>query len=349
MSLPGKHLLISLLLAAVSPLVCLAQNGGGASPSTTGTLHSTSTLVLVPTLVTSPGAELVHGLQAEDFALIDNGVAQKLHVEEGLREPLAVVVLMQIGGSAPRQFQNYAGVCTMLDYALGSVPYWVSLVTFDSKPEDRWPFSRDVENLRKAFTSPKPGDRGAATLDAIEYGLDWFDNQHPRGRRIIVLISDEHFAHPAEQSQRIVRRLAETNTAIYSLNYSAETQWLKDQFTQERHGNPPLAFSPDHPAVIGTFDLKAPLMAALGGMQANAAGEMASLSGGVSLPFGNRKELEDQMMTFANDLANRYLLSFQPTSTSAGLHSVAVSIPMHPELRISSRAAYWRNAPAPQN
>jgi hypothetical protein len=101
----------------------------------TDTLRSTSTLVLVPTLVTTPNEEFVHGLQAEDFALSDNSGPQKLQVEEGSREPLAVVVLLQTGGSAPRQFENYKSIGTMLEYALGSVPYRVSLVTFDSKPE----------------------------------------------------------------------------------------------------------------------------------------------------------------------------------------------------------------------
>jgi VWFA-related protein len=335
-----KHLGSVLLL----PLFGFAQQ-----PSTTpsaDTIRATSTLVVVPTRVQTQGADLVHTLGAEDFVLMDNNVSQTIHLEEHSQEPLAVVVLMQTGGTAPRQFQNYKGIGTMLEYALGQAKYRVSLVTYDSKPEDRWPFSSNADNLHAAFASPKAGDGGAATLDAVEYGLDWFEDQRPRGRRLILLIADEHFSHPAEQSQRIVRRLAETNTAIYTLNYSSDKQWLKDQFTHERHENPPYFFAPDHPPLLHTFDLLTPLMHAVGAMQKNSAVEMASLSGGVALPFGDRKQLEQQLTVFANDLANRYLLSFQPVASAPGLHSIQVSVPTHPEFRVSSRSGYWRDETA---
>jgi VWFA-related protein len=308
------------------------------------TLHANSTLVLVPTRVITPSGDLVHSLQASDFDLTDNGIPQTVSVEEDLHDPLAVVVLLQIGGSAPRQYPNFKGLGTMLEYALGSSPYWVSLVTFDSKPEDRWPFSHNAANLRAAFEQPTTGDSGAAVLDAVEYGLDWFEDQHPRGRRILLLISDEHFPHPAEQARRVIRRLSETNTTVYSLNYSADATWLKDQFTKPRVPNPPYFFAPDRPLISGTFNLAAPLMAALGAMQANASAEIATLSGGVSLPFGNRKSLEQQMTVFANDLANRYLLSFVPKAASEGLHSIRVAVPQQPELKVTARSAYWRSS-----
>jgi VWFA-related protein len=332
-----KHLGLILLL----PLLSVAQQANTAAP--TETIRTTSTLVVVPARVQTQSAALVHTLGAEDFVLTDNNVAQSVHLEEPSQEPLAVVVLMQTGGTAPRQFQNYKGIGTMLSYALGQAAYRVSLVTFDSKPEDRWPFSPNADNLHTAFTAPKAGDGGAATLDAVEYGLDWFEDQHPRGRRVIILIADEHFAHPPEQSQRIVRRLAETNTAVYTLNYSSDKQWAKHQFTHERHENPPYFFAPDRPGVLHTIDLLTPLKHALGAMESNSAVEMASLSGGIALPFGDRKGLEQQMTVFANDLANRYLLSFQPADTTPGLHSIRVTLPKHPEFHVSARTGYWRD------
>ena len=80
------------------------------------TLRTTSTLVLVPTRVTTTSsAGLNVTLRAEDFTLADNGVPQKLHLEEARREPLAVIVLLQTGGVAPKQFANYSGISSLLD------------------------------------------------------------------------------------------------------------------------------------------------------------------------------------------------------------------------------------------
>jgi VWFA-related protein len=309
------------------------------------TLHTTSTLVLVPTLVTTTSdAGLAYTLKAEDFTLTDNGVPQKLHLEAASKEPLAVVVLLQTGGAAPRQFVHYAGISTMLEYALGSVPYRVSLVTFDSKPEDRWPFSNDASNLRDAFVKPATGDGGANVLDAIDYGLDWFDDQHPRGRRLILLISDEHFRASDDALRAMTQRLAQTNTTIYSLSFNAQKTYLKDELKHSSPENPPLFFAPDHPAILHTFNLDRPLRQALSAMQSNAAEGVAALSGGTYMPFDDRKDLELQMTAFANDLSNRYILSFQPTSTTEGLHSLQVTLPEHPELHATARSAYWHAA-----
>jgi len=94
------------------------------------TITSTSTLVIVPTLVRSATGELVTNLRASDFRLTDNGVEQRVSIEEVERQPLAVVVLLQTGGAAPRQFQNYGGVDTMLDYMMGSSKYQVAVCFF---------------------------------------------------------------------------------------------------------------------------------------------------------------------------------------------------------------------------
>ena len=108
--------------------------------------------------------------------------------------------------------------------------------------------------------------------------------------------------------------------------------------------NPPLFFAPDHPPIGCTFNLDRPLRQALSAMQGNAAEGVAALSGGTYMPFNNRNDLELQLTGFANDLHSRYILSFQPTSTSPGLHSLQVTLPQHPELHATARTAYWHAA-----
>ena len=232
------------------------------------TLHSNSTLVLVPTRVTTTSdGNLAYTLEAEDFLLRDDGVPQHLYLEDATREPIAMLVLLQTGGAAPKQFSNYAGISPMLENALSAVPYSISLVTFDSHPEDRWPFSQDANNLRDAFVRPVPGDGGDAVLNAISYGLDWFEDQHPPGRRIILLISDEHFHGSDDLLRQVTQRLAEINTTIYSLSFNAQKTYLKDELKHSSPANPPLFFAPDHGAILGTFNLGRPLNQALKAMQ----------------------------------------------------------------------------------
>ena len=124
---------------------------GQAAPSlhkgSTPTIRSTSTLVIVPTVVRSTSGERVKNLDASHFRLADNGIEQKVSVEQTKNEPLAVVVLMQTGGAAASHLQSYRNLDTMLEHTLGSSTRKVALVTFDNRLEQIWSFPPRVDAL----------------------------------------------------------------------------------------------------------------------------------------------------------------------------------------------------------
>src|SRR5260370_23837312 len=156
------------------------------------TIRTTTTLVVVPTLVQTPGKELVFSLKADDFILTDNGVPQKVTLEEETNRPLSLVVLMQTGGIARGQFESYANLDTMLAGILGKAPNMVSIVNFDSRVEAASPFTWDIGEGRDAINHPDQGDRGAAILGRMSFGLDLVNQKPPVNRRALRLISQEH-------------------------------------------------------------------------------------------------------------------------------------------------------------
>src|SRR5579871_5585969 len=98
---------------------CLAQ----ATPSAPqNTLHTTSRLVLVPTLVQNPANNVVYSLTAGDFLLTDNGTPQKITLDDQTNPSLSLVGLIQTGGAAVHQLRDYSGLETMLDSLLGNPP-----------------------------------------------------------------------------------------------------------------------------------------------------------------------------------------------------------------------------------
>jgi VWFA-related protein len=330
-----------ILSAASAP----AQANRSAVPPT---IQSTSILVLVPTLVRSPSGDLIATLQARDFRLTDNGVEQKVSIEPVERQPLAVVVLLQTGGAAQRQFANYATLGTMLDYMMGSSAHRVALLTFDSQPETVTDFTANIGALNGDLSRPTPGDAGAAILDAVNAGIDELKQQPADRRRILILFSQPQDDGSKAHVEDVVRHLGENNVTIYSVTFSPEKTWLKDQFAKPRHENPPYQLSADQPPLLHTFDLGTPLGVALKAMRANAASTIASLSGGESAPFDGQRDLERQLALLANHIPNRYLLSFRPTSDQAGFHALQVRIPGQPALQVSSRTSYWLTAAPPR-
>lgn len=308
------------------------------------TLHTTTTLVVVPTLVQTSDNALVFSLKADDFALTDNGVAQKVTLEDESTRPLSLVVLMQTGGAARGQFTSYANLSTMIATILGPAPNKVSIVNFDSRPEAASPFSSDVAQWKDAIDHPDVGNSGAAIFDGLEYAIGLLKQQPASTRRAILLISQEHDDGSQAKVKDVVRDLGETNTAVYSMTFSAEKTTLREEFKHSSHAHPPITVNPAAGPIHGYFDFSVPLNAAIGAMHKNMSAEISALSGGETSSFDNAVELGNDLNVLNNHIRNRYILSFYPTSQAVGLHTITVWLPQHPGLMVSARKNYWLEA-----
>ena len=242
------------------------------------TLHTTTTLVVVPTLVQTLDKDLVFSLRAEDFVLTDNGVPQKVTLEEETRRPLSLVVLMQTGGDARGQFPSYAHLDTMIAELLGEPPNEVSVVNFDSQPEAASPFTTNVAEWGDAIDHPDVGDRGAAIFDGIAYGLDLLQKRPAGNRSAILLISQAHDVGSKTPLKELVRGLGETNTAIYSVTFSAEKTAARQAFKDPPHLNPPISLYPSDGGIKPYNDPARPV-----------AGVQAGCAAGVDL-WGDEQE-----------------------------------------------------------
>lgn len=342
---PSSGLILRLAFALLlTPLVCSAQT----SPSTSSptTLQSTTTLVFVPARVALPSGELLYTLSASDFELTDNGVPQKFTLEANQavdQRPLALVVLMQIGGP----FENFAHLDTMLAGIVQGSPDKLAMVGFDSRPEYDTPFTSSVADWSDALNHPETGDGGAAIYDGVAYALDLLKQQPPETRRAILLISQQHDGHSKATVKDILREVGETNTAVYALTFQVEKSTVKDAFSGFTHlthnyapmGGPVDGFDADY------FDILAPVELAAGAMRKDVTAEVAKLSGGEPFPFTNKKQFDLAINSLGNHIRNGYLLSFRPTSNEPGLHTLKLRVPGHPELHIEARTTYWADDP----
>lgn len=326
-------------LAVLKSAVLLgALSGTGLAQAT---LHTTSTLVVVPTLVQTPGKDLIFSLKADDFTLTDNGVSQKVMLENESSRPLSLVVLMQTGGAAREQFPSYANLETMIAAILGDAPNKVSIVNFDSRVEGASPFTSDVAQWSDAINDPEPGNSGAAILDGLAYAIGLLKQQPANTRRAILLISQGHDGGSSATMKDVVHDLGETNTAVYSMTFSAEKTKFRQALKGSSRPHPPITINASAGPFLGYFELDTPLGLALGAMRKNISSEIAALSGGEASSFDNRNELAADLGALTNHIRNSYMLSFYPTSTKPGLHTIRVGLAHHPGLLVSARSSYW--------
>ncbi len=328
------------VIMAAGLLVAHAQST--CREATLPTIKATSTLVAAPTLVRLPSGEFVKHLNANQIELFDNGIKQKVTLEETTNRPIAVVVLMQASGSDASQFQNYRKLPELLDSMIGQSVHEIMLVTFDSRPRATWHFPARSDGVEYALAHPVPGDDGAAILDAVDYVVELLQQEAGDFRRVVLLLSQSQDEGSSTSAKEVVRHLGKGNTSVYSLTYSAPKS--PPHFRGKTRGAKPQVVSsgaPNDEAV----DPSTPLGAAVKALRTNTADELAVLSGGVHLKFRDEADFEKQLSAVADDIHNRYTLSFQPDSHQPGFHTLSVRVSGPPRhLGIVSRTGYWFEA-----
>jgi VWFA-related protein len=328
-----KEVVLFLVLASVA---CFASDQGvpAGQSDIQMTIRATSTLVAVPAVVRSASGVLIADLAAGDFRVSDNGVERKVRAERVSGEPIAVVVLMQTGGGAPRQFQNYSTLNTLVTAMMGASDHRVGLVTFDSRIQQIWNFPPRIDGLKYAFRNPEGGDHGAAILDALNCGIGLLEHQPASFRRVILLLSQTCDEGSKMSAAELLRRLGESNTTVYSVTFPSSKK-------EERSGRKPLLEGQRYSQTQGD----SPLEAAVQAMRADTADEAAALSGGEHARLKKQEDLDRSLSVLANDFANSYLLSFHPGSEEPGFHWIRVEVANHPNqssrLAVEARSIYW--------
>jgi len=350
--------------AQTAPPAAAVQQPEATAQDQTTTLQATTSIVLVPALVTTKSGEPVFTLTADDFMLTDDGIPQKVRLEDDNgAQPLALVVLMEAGGEGATHLDDYQTLGTMITSLVGDVEHTVAVVGFDSEPALVQPWTSDMDVVSRAIAGIGPGDGEAAILDGLNFSVDLLRKQPPRYRRAIVMFTETHDHGSHIGIPDALRAVSDTNTAIYSFAFSstkadakAEAGELNSEtpyapggcFARDPDADPtkqPNRATQDYDCLA---DLAPPLrlakiayIAATGALKKNVPETVSHLTGGEYYGFSNRKNLEKGLQTLTNHVPNRYALSFHPVNPHPGLHVLTLTLKDRPNLKIAARTSYW--------
>lgn len=113
------------------------------------TIRVNTSIVLVPTVVEDHSGQVIYGLKPSDFILLDNGVKQKVHVDEEMdTEPVSLVVCIQRSRDATLEFDKFA-LGPLLQLFTGGNQGEAALVVFDSKPVYLEGFQQDTSFIER--------------------------------------------------------------------------------------------------------------------------------------------------------------------------------------------------------
>lgn len=353
--------------AAAAQTAPAPQIPAPSAPAAT-TLTVRTNLVEVPALVTTKSGQVVYELTAQDFRLTDNGIPQRLTlIPDTDSQPLALAVVVETGGAGAAHLGDYAHLDAILDALIGQVPHRVALIAFDSVPQIVVPFQPSVNPVSSQLVWLKPGDQGAAMLDAVAFAVRLLRNEPPNYRRAILLLSETIDSGSMTPLTQAIRLLGDTNTTIYAFGFSSTRSDVAHEASKFNRPDEPGpakgCFSRDHTGDPGDdeynghysrqvldciSDLAPPLrfatmawLTARDSLHSKTAATLADLTGGEFFRFRSAKELQNALIRVSRDVPNFYVLSFHPSSATPGPHALRLEIPARPDLRLHARTTYW--------
>jgi VWFA-related protein len=294
-----------------------------------------SNVVVVPTLVKDADGHIVYGLTQDDFVIDDDGVEQAVRLDESAgSEPASVVVAVQTGRRAWREYSRMRGIGPMLAPVFDQLRSRVALVEFDSSVRLVENFSADETVIYEDLKNLEPGDNGAAIRDAVDFSVRLLEKEPADRQRVLLLVSEnrDHGSHVSKTDQ-VVAAIGNSNAVVYTLAFSPSLSQVLDT---ERGANRDEAHWNAPPDIIGT------LLMARNAMKKNITKAIAEMTGGEYELFTTRKGFEARLVDFNNHLHSRYVLSFAPQDPHPGLHQIHVHLKhSSPPTTVLSRTSYW--------
>lgn len=308
-------------------------------PDDTATLTVKSNIVFVPTTVqTHKKGQIIYGLKAEDFVVEADGVRQKITLDESEDiRPIALAVVVQCSRSYAYEYPKLRGLSTMVDQILGGAPSQVAVLDFGSEPEVLTNFTTNATRREKALNSITPCDDDPknAIFDAVKAANDLFAHMDPKGRHVILLLSETRDHGSKTKPEETIKALGRTDTIVDSVAWSPG----RDEIVEDVKNSDGASGGP-----IGL------ILMAVQALKKNAAKEFANESGGEYINFGSASKFDLGLNSLANRVDNYYLLSFQPNfpadhADTGPLHKLTVKIPIYPDATIRHRESYWQAPP----
>jgi Ca-activated chloride channel homolog len=194
--------------------LCLSpSNGQEQAPNV---IHVDVNLVLLDATVKTKSGQIMGSLKKEDFELREDGVPQKIDVFNRDELPLEVALVLDLSDSIGPFLGPLREAANTALSALKPEDE-VALFTFSTEAQLRVPFTRDKSQIAREINAFKIG--GATNInDGIFVAAQRLLNTPPKGRRVIILISDDVGTDAGGQGTHdIVTETIAADATLYNL------------------------------------------------------------------------------------------------------------------------------------
>src|ERR1700686_4105239 len=181
-----------------------------------GTIRVDVNLVLVDATVKAKNGQIMSDLKKDDFEVREDGVAQKVEVFSRDELPVNVALVLDLSDSIGPFLGPLREAATIALAALKPEDE-VALFTFSTEAELRVPFTNDKSEIAQQINAFHVG--GAPNINhGIFVSAKYLLNAPPKGRRVIILISDDVGTDAGGQGKpELVTETIASDAVLYNL------------------------------------------------------------------------------------------------------------------------------------
>ncbi len=327
-------------------------------------------LVNTPVTVRNSRGDMVHDLEAGNFKVTDNGVAQQIsHFDLG-GDPISLVILIEtssrIGPLLP-QMRKTGIIFTQT--VMGSTGE-AAVVGFNDGVDKLQDFTTNGDLIESTIAHLGEGTSGSKLYDAMAVGVEMLTGRpqatadKPGRRRVLMVLSEATDVGSEAKLGEVLRQAQLANVTIYGVGLSTTRAELQAQPKDTRPKiTPPGTFPlPPQPGTAqtptseenryGNIDLMAAAVWAVqhihDQVKDHALEVAATATGGEHLATFKDRSIEKAIDEIGGELHSQYTISYTPTgSDAAGYHEIKVNVLRNDakNLKVRARPGYFLSPP----
>src|SRR5713101_7543450 len=327
-------------------------------------------LVNTPVTVRDARGEMVNNLEAQDFQITDNGVAQQIsHFDLG-GDPISAVILIETSSRIAPLFPEMRKTGILFTQTVMGPSGEAAVVGFNDAVDKLQDFTTNGDQIEKTVTRLQTGTSGSKLYDAMAVAVEMLTGRpeatadKPGRRRVLMILSEATDVGSETKLGEVLRKAQLANVTIYSVGLSTTSAELRQKPKDTRiHSTPPGTFPlPPQPGVpqtptseenrYGNIDLMAAAVWVVqhihDQVKDHALELAATATGGVHLSTFKDRSIEKAIDEIGGELHSQYTISYTPTGSDAiGYHEIKVNILRRDakNLKVRARPGYFLAPP----
>ena len=327
-------------------------------------------LVNTPVTVRDGRGDMVHNLEAHDFHITDNGVAQQIsHFDLG-GDPISLVILVETSSHIAPLLPEMRKTGILFTQTVMGPTGEAAVVGFNDSVDKLQDFTTNGDLIENSIAHLGQGTSGSKLYDAMSVGVEMLSGRpqatadRPGRRRVLMILSEATDVGSEAKLGEVLRQAQLANVTIYSVGLSTTRAELQAKPKDTRPQiTPPGTFPlPPQPGVpqtptseenrYGNIDLLALAVWAVqhihDQVKDHALEVAATATGGAHLSTFKDRSIEKAIDEIGGELHSQYTISYAPSgSDAAGYHEIKVNVLRSDakNLKVRARPGYYLATP----